>query len=158
MALGHRELRAGITLQEIRDMSREELERDLKFVGFVSISCPLKPDSKSAIKEILNASHSVVMITGDNPLTACHVSRELEFTEKDVTLILTNFGSSWSWQSVDQSEKIPLGSENVATKGKEIWNEYTLCMTGEVRSKKLPQVSMLKNAFTCNYNWFFFFC
>ncbi|XP_043270671.1 endoplasmic reticulum transmembrane helix translocase isoform X2 [Venturia canescens] len=131
LALGHRQLRPGITHQEIRDMSRDELEQNLKFVGFISINCPLKPDSKSAIKEILNASHSVVMITGDNPLTACHVSRELEFTKKDITLILTRFGSDWYWQSVDQTKRIPLDAGNVGTRGKEIWNQYTLCMTGE---------------------------
>lgn len=61
LALGWRDL-GRMTPQQVRELSREELESQLKFVGFVVISCPLKLDSKSVIREILNASHVVSVV------------------------------------------------------------------------------------------------
>lgn len=71
------------------------------------------------------------MITGDNPLTACHVSRELHFTKKSITLILTSNNGEWIWESVDRKINLPLEVKNVS-RNKEIWREYALCVTGEV--------------------------
>lgn len=114
--------------QAVREMKREDVEKDLTFVGFVIISCPLKPDSKAVVKEIIQASHKVVMITGDNPLTACHVARELRFTKKPI-LVLTSDEEclKWKWQSITGSVKIPIYSQNI----KEIIKEYDLCITGD---------------------------
>jgi len=44
---------------QVRELSREDIEKDLMFVGFIIISCPLKPDSKAVVREIRDASHHV---------------------------------------------------------------------------------------------------
>lgn len=131
LALGYRKLAGSLSSQDLRELTREKLESNLTFAGFVIISCPLKPDSKSGIKEIVNSSHSVVMITGDNPLTACHVSRELHFTKKPSTLILTeDEDGEWLWESIDKTTRLPLSVKNNESR-KEIWKDHTLCVTGE---------------------------
>ncbi|CAG9784593.1 unnamed protein product [Diatraea saccharalis] len=127
LALGYRNL-GKLSSQEIRDLSREDIESDLTFVGFVIISCPLKSDSKKAIAEIVHASHSVVMITGDNPLTACHVAKELKFTQKSEVLILTRDDNEWSWNSIDEEVKLPIQPFKTS---KQLTSKFDLCITGE---------------------------
>lgn len=75
------------------------------------------------------------MITGDNPLTACHVAKELLFTQKKGgTLILTcqsEDGNVWSWQSIDESQTLPLEKNLDCDK---LTETYDLCVTGDVRT------------------------
>lgn len=128
LALGYRQL-GHLSSQELRNYPREKLEKDLKFAGFVIISCPLKQDSKAVISEILNASHHVTMITGDNPLTACHVGKTLRMTKKENTLILRKEGDSWIWESVDQTKVVALNTESKSTSL--LIKENDLCITGD---------------------------
>nr|MBE5724976.1 putative cation-transporting ATPase 13A1 [Cucujiformia] len=123
LALGIKEL-GKLSSQEVRDLTREEVEKELNFAGFVIISCPLKADSKAAIRELQHASHKVVMITGDNPLTACHVSKELKFTNKPIINLVE--GDDWEWESVDQEVRFPLEYDyKILTK------KYDMCVTGD---------------------------
>jgi manganese-transporting P-type ATPase len=149
LCLGYKEL-GNLTHQQLRDMTREQVESKLKFVGFVVISCPLKPDSRSVLKEIMHSSHHITMITGDNPLTACHVGAQLKFIDKKLTLVLnrekSNDSSSndWTWQSIiDESIKKPLDypirqmkamkqSKQIEMAKNNIESYNYLCLTGDV--------------------------
>lgn len=126
LALGWREL-GRLSSQELRELSRDDVEQSFKFAGFVIISCPLKTDSKNVIKEILNASHRVVMITGDNALTACHVAKELKFNQKSTTLVTTETSDGkWMWETIDQEQQL-----EIQTNFAKLTSEYELCITGD---------------------------
>lgn len=118
----------------VRTLTREDVEKDLTFVGFVIISCPLKTDSKSAIKEIVRASHKVMMITGDNALTACHVAKELRFTRRTVLVLSKDIvynspddhGVVWLWRSIDETIEEPINWDF-----RMLLKTYDLAVTGE---------------------------
>jgi len=129
LALGVKEM-GKLDHQTVREMKRDDVEKDLTFVGFVIISCPLKPDSKAIVKEIMQAAHKVVMITGDNPLTACHVAKELRFTRKPILVLSQIAEGDWRWQGIVGETKIPISGKNVQ-KVKEIIKEYDFCVTGD---------------------------
>lgn len=47
------------------------------FLAFIEITDQIKSESKAAIKDLVNLGVEVHMLTGDNPLTAEHVAKEL---------------------------------------------------------------------------------
>ncbi|XP_049286966.1 endoplasmic reticulum transmembrane helix translocase [Anopheles funestus] len=136
LALGYKNF-GTLDNNTVRELKRDDVERDLEFAGFIIISCPLKPDSKYAIKEIIQASHKVMMITGDNPLTACHVAKELRFSRRTIVILTppedlngsTGKGgaSDWHWESINREVQLPVDARTV----KELYREYDFCITGE---------------------------
>lgn len=132
LAMGIRKL-SETRIGDLREKKREQLENDLVFAGFVVISCPLKSDTKTMIREIVDSTHVVVMITGDNPLTACHVANVLKFTKKSLqTLVLDEpKDDDWVWKSVDGTVELPLKPETTNRKERMAFFEsYEFCLTG----------------------------
>lgn len=57
------------------------LEESLTFVGLVGIIDPPRPEVKEAVAQARQAGIRPIMITGDHPLTALHIARELGITD-----------------------------------------------------------------------------
>ena len=54
--------------------------KNLKFMGLVGFIDPIRKDAIKAIKDSVNAGINVLMITGDHPLTAFKIAKDLKLT------------------------------------------------------------------------------
>jgi Ca2+-transporting ATPase len=63
------------------------LEQGLTFVGFVGIIDPPRPEVKDAVARCASAGIRPVMITGDHPLTALHIAKELGIAAPDSRVV-----------------------------------------------------------------------
>ncbi|EPR79370.1 putative cation-transporting ATPase [Spraguea lophii 42_110] len=64
---------------EYKTCSKTQIEQKLKFKGFILYESKLKDGSEECIEHLLESNHKVVMITGDNKLTAIEVAKNLNF-------------------------------------------------------------------------------
>jgi P-type Ca2+ transporter type 2C len=59
------------------DATRQNAQQGMTFLGLVGMIDPPRPEARAAIETCLSAGIRTVMITGDHPLTALAVAREL---------------------------------------------------------------------------------
>jgi Ca2+-transporting ATPase len=59
------------------DATLEDAEHDMTFLGLLGMIDPPRPEARAAVERCEQAGIRVVMITGDHPLTAAAVAREL---------------------------------------------------------------------------------
>ena len=146
LALGYRYLSADSELGQtkINNLKREDVEADLTFAGFLVLQCPLKDDAISSVRMLNESSHRCVMITGDNPLTAAHVARQVEIVDREVLILDSpeddRSGSRVVWRSVDETVSIEVDPSKPLDD--RILKEKDLCVTGYALSKFKDQPSL----------------
>ncbi|ORX06176.1 HAD family hydrolase [Mycolicibacillus trivialis] len=55
----------------------DAVARDLELIGFVGLADTLRPSARPLIEALVEANHKVVLITGDHPVTARAIARQL---------------------------------------------------------------------------------
>ncbi|KAG2230466.1 hypothetical protein INT48_003014 [Thamnidium elegans] len=136
LALGYKMLDNNLNQNQINDLTRESVESKLTFAGFIVFTCPLKDDAIEALKELNESSHRCIMITGDNPLTACAVAREVAIVERDVLIVdrdESKKDNNVVFHSIDETYRIEVNPEKPLDKS--LLDNYDLCLTGTAMSQ-----------------------
>ncbi|KAG0676255.1 hypothetical protein C6P40_001277 [Pichia californica] len=152
LALAYKTLKNDKNFDKIE---RRSVESDLTFAGFIVFHCPMKDDAVDTIQMLNQSSHRCVMITGDNPLTACHVAKRVGIVTKDV-LILDKPESNHAgdaileWKNVEETRIIPVNKD--ITFDMKFLKENDLCITGYALNELIehPQISTL-----IRYSWIY---
>eukprot|EP00897_Mesotaenium_endlicherianum_P008584 jgi/Mesen1/7754/ME000407S06956 len=127
LALAHKAL-PDMPVADARTLEREKVESQLTFAGFAVFACPLRGDSARVLAELKSSSHDLVMITGDQALTACHVAAQVHIlTRPAVILTPVKGGTEFEWVSPDESTRIPYRAEEVEG----VAREHDLCVAGD---------------------------
>ena len=66
-----------------------DIEKDMQFLGLAGLIDPPREEAKTAIRECKDAGIVPVMITGDHPLTAASIARQLGIIDNDQQLVVT---------------------------------------------------------------------
>ena len=134
LALASKSLKK-MSQSEVDDLKRENIECDLEFNGFLIFHCPLKPDAIETIKMLNESGHRSIMITGDNPLTAVHVAKEVAIVEGE-TLICDKVDESdvsdnkLLFRNVEESISIPFDPSKDKFVHAELFDKYEIAVTG----------------------------
>ena len=90
------------TLEKLpAEISSEQVEGDLTFIGLVGMLDPPRPEVREAVARCRAAGIRPVMITGDHPLTARHIAEELDISRSDSPMMT---GNDLAQMSIEQLE------------------------------------------------------
>ncbi|EAQ91854.1 hypothetical protein CHGG_00089 [Chaetomium globosum CBS 148.51] len=92
LALASRKLDPAMGANE--DTDRNEIEKDLTFLGLIGLYDPPRPESAPAVRECHEAGISVHMLTGDHPETAKAIAIEVGILPKAMNRVSADIASA----------------------------------------------------------------
>ncbi|OTA61144.1 hypothetical protein K449DRAFT_383211 [Hypoxylon sp. EC38] len=132
-------------------IKRDEVEKDLDFVGFIIFENKLKPTTAAVLKELTQSNIGSIMVTGDNILTAISVARNCGLVDKNGHCFVPHFAEGnfrdpnafLHWESIDDAAyqldprtllPLPAPIDRDASLPYDITNlkNYSLAISGEV--------------------------
>ncbi|MEG0409921.1 MAG: calcium-translocating P-type ATPase, PMCA-type [Erysipelotrichaceae bacterium] len=123
--------------RNIKNPLSSELEQGLTFLGLVGLIDPPRENVKESIESCHNAGISVAMITGDHPLTALAIARQLNIARSENEVISGSELDEMDDQSLNQCIKnkhvfarvTPLHKVRIVKAFKS--NGYVVAMSGD---------------------------
>lgn len=109
-----------------KDYDKSDIEK-LDFKGLVAFIDPIRTDAKNAIKECTKAGINVIMITGDHPLTAFSIAKDL--------------GLSDSFDEVTTTDEVG----EMLKKGKEEFDKFVKCKKVFSRVTPLDKLEIVES-------------
>ncbi|KAG2420933.1 calcium-transporting ATPase [Aspergillus terreus] len=87
LALAHRPYDEASRFLEDSDINREEVEKDLCFLGLIGLYDPPRPETAGAIQACYRAGIVVHMVTGDHPGTAKAIAQQVGIIPTDLSQV-----------------------------------------------------------------------
>ncbi|KAI9035863.1 cation-translocating P-type ATPase [Aspergillus affinis] len=87
LALANRPYVEQARLLEGSDLDRDEIEKDLCFLGLIGLYDPPRPETASSIQACFKAGIEVHMVTGDHPGTAKAIAQQVGIVPSDLTTV-----------------------------------------------------------------------
>ncbi|KAL2870176.1 cation-translocating P-type ATPase [Aspergillus lucknowensis] len=87
LALAHRPYQEQPRLLEGSDLNRDEIEKDLCFLGLIGLYDPPRPETAGSIAACYQAGITVHMVTGDHPGTARAIAQQVGILPADMSTV-----------------------------------------------------------------------
>lgn len=76
IALAHRQLETKLSWHKVQSLSRDVVENNMEFLGLIVMQNKIKDETASVLRDLHRANLRILMVTGDNMLTAISVARD----------------------------------------------------------------------------------